>query len=889
MDFASTVGVGALTSIAFTGTNSRLVLGGGINLSLLSSAISGFAPGSSIDVSAVAASVSYVDGTGNNTGGTLNLLNSSGTVVQTISLSNGEYVAGNFRLTPDTNGGTIVDFGITVTNVTASPATADLRVGNTVTFAVTTSAPVTISGGVPSLTLNDGGIATFNSGASSGTNLVFTYTVVAGQNTPDLAITAVSLNGATVSAAGGVPVYLSGAAVNPNGILQIDTTAPTVASLTMTPGDAALRAGGTVAITLTTSEAVTVAGGTPTLTLSDGGVATYDSTSSTNTSLVFRHTVLAGQNSSDLSVTAINLGSATIIDGAGNNAILTGAVGNPTGVVLVDTVAPTVVSVTTNPGNGTLMAGQSVAFTVSTSEAVTVTGGSPFLMLSDGGTATYDAAASTSNNLVFRHTILAGQNSADLAVSSVNLNGASINDPAGNPLTLAGAAINPAGVLTVDTTAPSVSGVSINPSTASLGVGGVAIITVTMNEAVTLAGGSPSLILSDGGTATFDANSSTQTSLVFRHTVLAGQNSSDLSIASVLMPTGSTITDTAGNAANLMGAVTNPAGILVVDTTAPTISTVATTPGSGTLGLGGVVTFTLSTSEPVTVTGTPTLMLNDGGVASYNPTGSTPNSLNFTYTVGTGQDAADLAVTAVALNGGTITDAVGNNADLSNAAGNPAGVLTIDTTAPVVTDVTASPGNTSLSAGQVVTFTVSMSEGVVVDVTGGTPTLTLSDGGTASYVSGASSSSNLVFSHTVQAGENSADLSVTAVNLNGSTVRDGAGNTANFGGAARNPLGTLVIDTIAPTVTGVTTNPGNGALAAGQTVTFTVATTEPVTVTGQPTLTLSDGGTAVYDPNLSTSTTLVFTHTVAPWAERRRLGGDQHQSWCRYQHRRPGR
>lgn len=147
LNFASTVGVGALTSIGFTGTNSRLVLGGGVNLNLLSSAISGFAPGSSIDVSALAASVSYVDGTGNNTGGTLNLLNSSGTVVQSIALSTGEYVAGDFRLTPDTNGGTIVDFGITVTSVAASPATADLHAGNTVTFAVTTSAPVTISGG----------------------------------------------------------------------------------------------------------------------------------------------------------------------------------------------------------------------------------------------------------------------------------------------------------------------------------------------------------------------------------------------------------------------------------------------------------------------------------------------------------------------------------------------------------------------------------------------------------------------------------------------------------------------------------------------------------------------------------------------------------------------
>ena len=41
---------------------------------------------------------------------------------------------------------------------------------------------------------------------------------------------------------------------------------------------------------------------------------------------------------------------------------------------------------------------------------------------------------------------------------------------------------------------------------------------------------------------------------------------------------------------------------------------------------------------------------------------------------------------------------------------------------------------------------------------------------------------------------------MTAVNLNGATVRDGAGNGANLAGAVTNPAGTLQIDTTAPTV-----------------------------------------------------------------------------------------
>ena len=47
---------------------------------------------------------------------------------------------------------------------------------------------------------------------------------------------------------------------------------------------------------------------------------------------------------------------------------------------------------------------------------------------------------------------------------------------------------------------------------------------------------------------------------------------------------------------------------------------------------------------------------------------------------------------------------------------------------------------------------------------GGTPTLTLNDGGTATYTGG-SGTNALTFSYTVAAGQNTADLAVTAFNL----------------------------------------------------------------------------------------------------------------------------
>jgi len=334
LTFKSTVGIAAGSTVTFTGTDSRLVLGSGITVGVISG-IAGFAPGSTIDVSGVAASVAYSDDSGSGSGGTLTLLDSSGTALASLPLTTGEYVAGNFRLSSDGSGGTLVNFGIVVSGITAAPATADLGPGATAVLTVATSAPVTVTGGTPTLTLNDGGTAIFDPTTSTASSLAFKYTVASGQNTADLAILNANLNGATVNGVSGVPVDLSGAAGNPAGTLQIDTTAPTVTGVSTNPGSGTLGAGQVVAIGVATSEGVGVTGGTPTLALNDGGTATYDPKASTPSNLVFTHTVQPGQNSADLAVVGFNRNGASITDGAGNVADLTGALINPAGTLVI--------------------------------------------------------------------------------------------------------------------------------------------------------------------------------------------------------------------------------------------------------------------------------------------------------------------------------------------------------------------------------------------------------------------------------------------------------------------------------------------------------------------------------------------------------------------------
>ena len=794
---------------------------------------------------------SYTVGVGQNTAG----LAATAVNLNASSITDGQGDTANLSLTGLTQSGPQIDATTpSVSSVVTSGTGITggggvLDVGKTVILTLNLNEAVTVSGGTPTLTLNDGGTATYTSGSGTST-LTFAYTVAAGQNTPDLTVTAVNLNAATAADGAGNIADLTGAVINPAGVLQIETTPPTVLSvvasgLGITSGTGDLNTGKVVTLTLNLSAAVTVAGGTPTLTLSDGGIATYTGGSGTG-ALTFSYTVAAGQNTSELGVTAVNANAATITDGAGNAANLSGAVTNPAGTLQIDTTVPTVTSLVMSPSGGDLGIGDTVTITFNLSEAVTVAGGTPTLVLNDGGIATYTGGSGTSA-LTFSYTVGAGQNNAHLTVSNVISNGATFTDGAGNAANMA-----PPGAPgpQIDTTAPAAPVIATD--------------TINGNNSVSLSGtaeANSTVTVYDGGTSLGTAAANGSGNWSFNTGTLA-------SGAQIITATS---TDAAGNTSSASNAVAP----VIPQSNGPVVSLVVAsgtglTAGSGDLNAGKVVTLTLNLSEAVTVAGgTPTLTLNDGGLATY-ASGSGTNALTFSYTVGAGQNTADLAITAVNANAATITDGAGNAANLIGAVTNPAGTLQIDTTTPTVSSVVASgtgiaSGTGDLNAGRVVTLTLNMSEAVTVS--GGTPTLTLNDGGVATYTGG-SGTSTLTFSYTVAAGQNTSDLTVTAVNANAATITDGAGNAANLGGAVTNPAGTLQIDTTTPTVSSVVASgtgiaSGTGDLNAGKVVTLTLNMSEAVTVSGgTPTLALNDGGTATYTGGSGTSA-LTFSYTVA--------------------------
>jgi large repetitive protein len=579
---------------------------------------------------------------------------------------------------------------------------------------------------------------------------------------------------------------------------------------------------------------------------------------------------------------------ATATDGAGNVSVAS-QVSNAT---ITSPTTPAVTKVLSSAGSGEVTVGGTITFTLNMSTAVTVTG-LPTLALNNGGTATYFSGSGT-NALIFKYTVGASDSTASaLAINGVNLPGAAtIKDAGGNAASLVGAAVPVAGVVDTSVVQTPVFTTSSGNSNGTFTLNGTAgpNTTVIFNDGVETLG--TAAVDSSGnwtfttptmpnntffGLTAIDTNSLGDASargngpgfgvnttlppsplisgdaISGNAVTLYGSITPGFSITAVKVLDGATVLGTTSvnsdgtwsfttgqlsngahsftsESINTSGtsAVSEPLKLTVGTAAAGTASTVLSiveSPSNGDLNAGNTVTITLNLSSAVTVAGgTPTLTLNDGGTASYTG-GSGTNALTFSHTVAAGQNTADLAVTAVNLGTATVKDGAGNAATLTGAVTNPAGTLQIDTTAPTVSSVATSgigiaAGTGNLAAGSVVTLTVNLSEAVTV--AGGTPTLTLNNGGTATYTGG-SGTNALTFSHTVAAGQNTADLAVTAVNLGTATVKDGAGNAATLTGAVTNPAGTLQIDTAAPVLT-----PNNQTVTDGQ----SVAMTNLVSVTG---------------------------------------------------------
>ncbi len=481
-----------------------------------------------------------------------------------------------------------------------------------------------------------------------------------------------------------------------------DNVAPTVTSVTV-PSNSTYVAGQNLDFVVNFSETVTISGTDSTLGLTIGSTArTAAYLSKTATSITYRYTVQSGDNDSDgIAVGSLTLNGTMINDGANNTAISAlNSVGSTT-LIFVDSVAPTVSSVSV-PSDATYKTGANLDFTVDFSENVTVNlaGGTPYIpiTLNTGGTvhAAY-ISGSGSSALVFRYTIVSGNSDPDgiTVGSSITANGGTIRDAAATDATLALNSVASTTLVLVDAIAPAVMSVAV-PINATYIAGQNLDFTVNFSKTVTVTGIDSTLGLTLGSTARTAAYlSKTATSITYRYTVQNGDADSDGVTVGALTLNTTTIKDAVGNDATLtLNSIGITTGVLV-DAIAPSVTSV-TAPANATYTTGQNLDFTVNWSENVTVTGTDsTLGLTIGSTArTASCFSKTATSTTYRYTVQNGDiDSDGVTVGILSLNTTTIKDSVGNDATLTlNSIGVTTGVL-VDSmipTAASATSVTAS-------------------------------------------------------------------------------------------------------------------------------------------------------------------------------------------------------
>ncbi len=705
--------------------------------------------------------------------------------------------------------------------------------------------------------------------------------------------------------------------LGPPGVTGLSISAPTV-------GDTFER-GETIEMSLVFNRAVAVTG-TPQLALGIGAAtkqASYASGTGTTT-LVFRYVVVAADADADglsigASALALNGGTIRLAGGAldatlglGASAV-TNSGGHKVAGGTFTTPSVSAVTVSSAPAaDSTYKLGESIEVKVAFDRPVAVTG-SPRLALTIGTVtrqASYDSASSKVDTLVFGYGVRPADTDTDgisIGASALALNGGTINDvrpgAASAALGLGSSAVTNAAAHKVDGLQgpPGVTNLTVAspPVGTTFERGDTIVATVRFNKSVDVTG-TPQLALGIGSQTRQAAYASGtgSSALVFRYVVVAADVDPDgLSVgANALTLNGGTI-DVAGGTTDALLSLEHQAfsNFLVVNGGAFTAATVAgvtisSAPASdSTYGRTERIEVEVSFNRRVAVTDTPQVALTIGTQtrqAEY-ASGTGTKTLTFGYTVVAADSDANgisLGASALALNGGTISDA----RDATMAAGLGLGSYAIANAAahkvdgnlgpPGVTGlvVASPPVGDTFERGDVIAATLTFNR--AVDVTG-TPQLALGIGTQtrqAAYASGTGTTA-LVFQYTVVTADVDADgLSVgtSALGLNSGTIRLSGGTldaTLGLGThAVSNSTGHKVAGGTftASSVSGVTisSSPSSGdTYGLGEEIEVEVAFARPVNVTGAPQLALTVGAVtrqAEYASGTGTKT-LTFGYEVA--------------------------
>lgn len=726
---------------------------------------------------------------------------------------------------------------------TLSPAVSDFdlinlpgfyNVGEKIRFSVTFNEIVNVTG-TPSVSidLNSGGpaVASYVTGSGS-TLLVFEFQVSATMidtNGFNSISNSISLNAGTIKDSVGnsanldITAFVAGAVAYSSSV-KINGQLPSVISVTAPP-NATYTSADNLDFILEFDREVVVSG-IPYLLLTIGSTqrqAQYVSGDGSR-ELIFRYTAIPG----DVDLDGIQL-QAQIYQNAGdivdylapavsyfsdalNNAFtVPGLLG-----VKLNAIQPQPVSLTRNldtsipvwggtSADNIWIIGQELNLTVgfNTGMYVNQSNGTPTLPVTIGGTtrqATYLSGGNGQTALVFRYVIQESDLDSDgtLGIGNIVLNGGVITDSE-NTNSLLVMPVNSLVNTFIDGVRPTISSVTAPANgtysqVAPLNAGAMSF-NVTWSEPVNYsdtANGAAFFELNIGG-AIVNAEwavGNNQATIAHRPTTLAGRNDNNgIGVSSPLEGT-AIVKDQAGNNVSLHTFSPPVTTSILVDTTAPTVSSITQVTANGTYRTGQNLDFSVTFNESVTTVANasyPRISINVGGNTRYlvATTSTTNTTHTFRYTIQSGDlDSDGVSVgNSVQSNG---TTAYARDGGRNNATGTftppNTTLLLVDAVGPSISSRTPS-ANKAYVSGETIQISVTFAEAVTVDTTGGTPWITVDfDQGTdnLAYASG-SGTTTLIFSRLIGATHfdmTGLPTTVSAIALNGGTIRDSIGNDA---------------------------------------------------------------------------------------------------------------
>ena len=452
----------------------------------------------------------------------------------------------------------------------------------------------------------------------------------------------------------------------------------------------------------------------------------------------------------------------------------------------LDTTAPTV-TLTNTDNNNKVNTSSVVTFTAVFSEALQ---GSPTITIP--GIVT-DTPLTLVSGTTWKYTWDTSSGTLAEGSHTVSITG---QDSAGNSATVTSTFV-------VDTTVPTLSGLTNNDGNNTLNGTDTVTITATFNEPMN---NSPTITIGNGVTdVAMTATSSTVWTYFLDMSSWSGSGSS-----AVVTVTG------------FDGAENSYAGTdsftFNIDSTAPTVTAITAISSSGTYvdddanpSNSDTINIKVTFSEPVTITGSPTIKLNTNPTryATY-VSGSGTSTPTFAYQVQDGDNVDALGkasdASSITLNGGSISDGANDaNLAINSVAFTPS--IAVRAKDPTVQYVTIESNNatsgSAAKAGDVITITLAPdaigginTSLVTFTLTGFSPqpSLTFTATGTGLYTASFTLDSSATFNqggvnYSMYLSDTQSSSSITSVNINASAFDNSSLASA------------FTIDTVTPTIT----------------------------------------------------------------------------------------